>query len=138
LTRPPKGSCAQQSRGSADGLNKLFKSVDVDLRRQSWSVSTRRDAEIRIQAMQLFDFNVEAELFPPRNRKFAGRQYRYRRFATAADAIRFAVEVLPGEVLSGAIIEAGEERCDAKEIRRLYESADYPLPRNGAARTAAA
>ena len=82
--------------------------------------------------MQSIDFNVEAELFPPRNRKFAGRQFRYRRFATVADAIRFAVEVLPGEVLSGAVIEAAEDRYDAKAIRRLYDSADYPLPRQEA------
>ena len=88
--------------------------------------------------MQPFDFNVEAELFPPRNRKFAGRQFRYKRFPTAADAIRFAVEELPGEVLFGAIIEAADERLDAKGIRRLYDSADYPLARNAASRTAAA
>lgn len=88
--------------------------------------------------MTSFDFDVEAELFPPRNRKFAGRQFRYQRFATAADAIRFAVEVLPGEIFSGAIIEAGEERYDAREIRRLYDSTDYPLPRGSAGRTAAA
>ena len=88
--------------------------------------------------MQIIDFNVEAELFPPRNRKFAGRQFRYMRFPTAADAIRFAVEVLPGDVLSGTIIEAGEERYDSKAIRRLYDSADYPLPRNAAGRKAAA
>lgn len=88
--------------------------------------------------MQSFDFNAEAELFPPRNRKFAGRQFRYKRFETAADAIRFAVEELPGEVLFGAIIEAADARLDSKEIRRLYESADYPLARNGAGRTAAA
>jgi hypothetical protein len=88
--------------------------------------------------MQSFDFSAEAELFPPRNRKFAGRQFRYKRFETAADAIRFAVEDLPGEVLFGAIIEAADARLDAKEIRRLYESADYPLARNSTGRTAAA
>lgn len=86
--------------------------------------------------MPSFDFDAEAELFPPRNRKFAGRQFRYQRFETAANAIRFAVEQLPGEVLFGAIIEAADQRLDAKQIRRLYDSADYPLAR--ADRTAAA
>ena len=88
--------------------------------------------------MQPFDFNVEAELFPPRNRKFAGRQFRYRRFASVAEAIRFAVEDLPAEVLFGAIIEAADGRYDAKEIRRLYDSVDYPLARGDKAKSAAA
>jgi hypothetical protein len=105
---------------------------------QARRISPPRDTRAGIQIMSEFDFGLEAELFPPRNRKFAGRQFRYRRFETAADAIRFAVEVLPPDVLSGTIIEAGEARCDSKEIRRLYDSADYPLPRNGSACTAAA
>lgn len=78
----------------------------------------------------VFDFSVEAELFPPRNRKYAGRQFRYKRFEQAADAIRFAVETLPPAILSGAVIEAGDARLDARRIRQLYDSSRYPLARD--------
>lgn len=77
--------------------------------------------------MREFDFSVEAELYPPRNRKTAGRRFRYQRFDSAAEAIRFAIEELPAEVFSGSIIEAAEERLSSKDIRALYESEAYPL-----------
>ena len=57
---------------------------------------------------------------------------KYRRFARAADAIRFAVEELPSELLLGAYLEVDEERFNYLGIRQLYESADYPLTRRGA------
>jgi hypothetical protein len=77
-----------------------------------------------------FDFQVEAELFPPRIGK-QSRRFRYQRFTNAAEAVRFAVEHMPAQVLAGAVIEAGDARLDSKDIRRLYESADFPLTRNG-------
>jgi hypothetical protein len=53
----------------------------------------------------------------------------YRRFATAAEAIRFAVEESPAMRALGAWMLVGEERFDSEEIHRLYESDDYPLGR---------
>jgi len=76
--------------------------------------------------MNKFDYNAPAELFPSRNRKIASR-VKYRRFDTAADAIRFAVEELPEPLLLGATIEIDEERFGHKDIRALYESEDYPF-----------
>jgi hypothetical protein len=76
--------------------------------------------------MSKFDYSAPAELFPSRNRKFASK-LRYRRFDTAADAIRFAVEELPEPLLLGATIEIDEERFGHKDIRALYESESYPL-----------
>jgi len=76
--------------------------------------------------MDKFDFNAPAELFPSRNRKIANK-IRYRRFDRAAEAIRFAVEELPEPLLLGAYIEIDEERLGHKDIRALYDSADYPL-----------
>jgi hypothetical protein len=83
--------------------------------------------------MAAFDYNLEAELFPTRNRKSGRSSFGYRRFAHAADAIRFAIEELPRELLLGAHLEVNEERFDGEGIRRLYESPAYPLARRAAA-----
>jgi hypothetical protein len=73
-----------------------------------------------------FDYNAPAELYPGRNRKSA-KKASYRRFETAADAIRFAVEELPELLLLGACIEIDEKRLNYKDIQELYESEQYPL-----------
>ena len=75
-----------------------------------------------------FDFNAPAELFPSRSRN-GNRPMGYRRFAKAADAVRFAIEQLTPELLAGALLEVEEERFDCKGIQRLYGRVDYPLVR---------
>ena len=72
-----------------------------------------------------FDYAAPADLFPARSR--GHRPIGYRRFDTAAEAIRYAVEQLPIEFLDGTVLEAGDERVDGTGIRYLYESKDYPL-----------
>ena len=52
---------------------------------------------------------------------------KYRRFATAAEAIRYAVEGLRTPKAFGAWLEVGDARFNSSEIQRLYEAADYPL-----------
>lgn len=76
--------------------------------------------------MEKFNYDAPAELFPSRNRKIVNK-IKYRRFDRAADAIRFAVEELPEPLLLGAFIEINEARLGHKDIRALYDSADYPL-----------
>jgi hypothetical protein len=39
------------------------------------------------------------------------------------------MEELPAEFLSGTYLEVEEERFNGQQIRLLYESKDYPLPR---------
>jgi len=80
----------------------------------------------------LFDYSVEAELFPTHNRKYKRAAFGYRRFSKAAEAIRFAIEQLPSEALAGAYLEVREQRFDRHGIQRLYDSEAYPLPRRKA------
>ena len=82
--------------------------------------------------MTAFNYATQAELFPTRVRKSTTRPVGYKRFARAADAIRFAIEELPADRLVGAYLEVDEERFNYLDIRQLYESADYPLTRRGA------
>jgi hypothetical protein len=79
--------------------------------------------------MTAFDYKAEAELFPTRRWKSVRRSFAYRRFSHAAEAVRFAIEELPSELLSGAYLEVDEARFDGSGIRKLYDSAEYPLPR---------
>lgn len=62
-----------------------------------------------------------------------GRQaVSYKKFDSAAVAIRFAIEELDPALLSGAVLEVDEERYDGNAIRSLYASAEYPLKRRPA------
>ena len=70
-----------------------------------------------------------AELFPTRRRMPRRQPFGYKRFEQAAQAIRFAMEDLPPEFLVGAFLEVDERRYGSDDIRRLYESAEYPLTR---------
>jgi len=76
-----------------------------------------------------FDYGLAAELFMGRRKGRARQPLSYRRFATAAEAIRFAVEELPAVRALGAWMQVGDERFDSDDIQRLYDSDDYPLQR---------
>jgi hypothetical protein len=79
-----------------------------------------------------FNYAAAAELFPARSRKFNRQFARYRRFDRAADALRFATEELPPQLFLGAYLEVEQERFDSNEMRRLYDSAEFPLTRRAA------
>ena len=83
---------------------------------------------------ELFDYGTAAELHSDNKRQtFRRRSLGYRRFARAADAIRFAIEEMPPQLLVTACLEVAEVRFDSAGIRRLYESDDYPNIRPAAA-----
>ena len=83
---------------------------------------------------ELFDFGTVGELDYSNNKRsaFKRRPLGYRRFARAADAIRFAIEEMPPQLLVTACLEVDEARFDGAAIRGLYESDDYPNVRPAA------
>ncbi len=79
-------------------------------------------------AVSAFDYSAPAELYASAS-KTGKRPMRYTRFKSAAEAIKYAVEVLPPELLIGSTLEVNEERFDGFGIKALYDSAKYPLRR---------
>ena len=80
--------------------------------------------------MSNFDYSAPAELFGS-----PGRQHRavtYRRFASGAEAVQFAVEGISDAHRAGITLQADDDRFDHRAIRALYDSVKYPLPRQPA------
>jgi hypothetical protein len=77
--------------------------------------------------MSKFNYSAPAELFgsPGRQR----RSVTYRRFASGAEAVRFAVEGISEGLLAGVTLQADDDRFDHRAIRALYDSTSYPLTR---------
>jgi Arc/MetJ-type ribon-helix-helix transcriptional regulator len=78
--------------------------------------------------MGKFDYSAPADLFPARSRN-GHRPVGYRRFDTAAEAIRYAVEEMPAEFFRGTVLESSDNRLDGENIRLMYSSESYPLAR---------
>ncbi len=76
-----------------------------------------------------FDYSGPAELYIAKKQRAGRSTMTYRRFDTAANAIRFSIEELPNANLPGTILEVDEGRFHHKDIRKLYESSAYPLHR---------
>jgi hypothetical protein len=79
-----------------------------------------------------FDYSSPAELFLARRR---GRHTDYRRFATAAEAITYAVEDLRARRSISAWMQVGEDRFNKDEIHRLYDDGEYPLRKRSDGKT---
>jgi hypothetical protein len=80
------------------------------------------------------NYRTEAGLYHPvtvkRSLKPSPAHIVYKRFKTAAAAIRFAIEELPSSLLAAAALEVGDHRYDAQQIRKLYDASAYPLKRH--------
>jgi Arc/MetJ-type ribon-helix-helix transcriptional regulator len=72
-----------------------------------------------------FDYDAPAELFLAKRTK--SNRENYRRFATAAEAIRYAIEELRTAKAFGVWLQVGDERFNSGEIQQLYEADAYPL-----------
>ena len=78
--------------------------------------------------MAHFDYSRPAELFP--SRRFAKSLARYRRFASAAEAVRYVIEEQPAAWLGGTMLDIGGHRYEGKAIQALYDAAEYQLARS--------
>lgn len=80
--------------------------------------------------LRKFDYGASAELFMPKRKGGPRQSIGYRRFDTAAEALRFVVEDFPAVRALGPWMQIGDDRFDSNDIQRLYESTDYPLRRS--------
>lgn len=72
-----------------------------------------------------FDYNAPAGLFT-QSRHGRRSAAKYRRFGTAAEAIRYAMEEVPATLLPTITMEVGDETLDHRDVSRLYEDAGFP------------
>ena len=75
----------------------------------------------------MIDYTVSAELYP--SRRYAKSLARYRRFATAAEAVQYVVEEMPEAWLNGTFLDIDGMRFEGRQIRALYDAEAYPLER---------
>lgn len=98
-------------------------------RRGAGCETTRANRLSERRHVTTFDYCSPAELFVGKRRSGLRQRLGYRRFATAAEAIRFAVEDFPAMRALGTWMQVGDERYNCDDIYHLYESGDYPLRR---------
>ena len=79
--------------------------------------------------MEPIDYSQPAELYVHSRRGRVRGAATFQKFSTAAEAVRYAVEVLSTTALAGAVIETELGRYEACELRSLYENSNYPLSR---------
>jgi hypothetical protein len=103
-------------------------SEELPMSQEPQSVNRARASLRAVRELGVFDYDAPAELYPSRSRRMRG-PVAYKRFDTAAEAIRYAVEDLPESGLNGATMEVKEVRFGRDEILHLYAHASFPLER---------
>jgi hypothetical protein len=81
---------------------------------------------LEARAVTQFNYSAPAELFPGKNKL---RQLRYRRFSSAAEAVRYVIEDLPKDQVNASTLEVNEQRFNGAQIRELYNASAFPLDR---------
>ncbi len=74
-------------------------------------------------------YNMEASLYYAKSASSQRKALVLRRFAKAAEAIRYAVEDLSPGLLRGCSLEVNESFYFGREIRPLYDDRAFPLRR---------
>ena len=80
--------------------------------------------------MTRFDYRLPGEIFIPKSSGMRRPGLTYRRFDTAAEAVRFAIETLTATALTACTVETDGKRLGSRELKVLYADARYPLARN--------
>lgn len=116
---------AATPRGDAEAVMSAGKPAEFDFA-EAAELFTRRDATPKNA-----DGRSPADADRARSRATYRNALSYRRFASAAEAIRFAIEdLLPAELAATVLVVNGD-RHDPAAIRTLYACAAYPLRRRG-------
>jgi hypothetical protein len=76
-----------------------------------------------------FSYDVPGEFYSRKAQGLRPSGLTYHRFATVAEAIRFAMEKVSARDLGGCTLEVEGQRFGAKELRALYASPKFPLKR---------
>jgi hypothetical protein len=90
----------------------------------------RGGADNASDQLRNFNYRSPGEIYSRSTLRMKPSGLSYRRFGTAAEAIRFAMEALPSTALDGCILETDGKRLSGPEVRELYLSQHYPLRRN--------
>lgn len=79
--------------------------------------------------MDVADYLMQASLYYAKSANSKQKALVFRRFARAAEAIRFAIEELAPKLLGGCSLEVNERHYVGREIRPLYDDNAFPLRR---------
>jgi hypothetical protein len=81
-------------------------------------------------AAESFDYNAPAGVFTRSAHGRRGGGAKYKRFDSAAEAIRYIIEEVPAPLWPGISVETGDETLDHRQVLDLYKARDYPFSRN--------
>ncbi len=84
--------------------------------------------QAQVRDLTGFDFKAPAELYPSRSRRVRG-PFSYKRFNTAAEAVRLPSRRCPGRHCSARPSRSTRRATPRAEMRALYETPAFPLKR---------
>jgi hypothetical protein len=76
-----------------------------------------------------FNYDAPAEFYGWRGQNMRRGGLTYRRFATAAEAIRHVIEDVSSAGLGSCALEVDGQRIQGRDIETLYSDSRFPLPR---------
>ncbi len=76
-----------------------------------------------------FNYDAPAEFYGWKGQGMRRGAVTYRRFTTAAEAIRHAIEDVSSTALRSCALEANGKRIQGREIWTLYANPRFPLQR---------
>jgi hypothetical protein len=81
--------------------------------------------------MTTVNYAAAADFYTGRTSR-KSRGLHYRRFTSAAEAVRFVAEEVAPSSLNGSLLEVDEQRFEGADILALYTDCSFPLTRRKA------